>query len=74
MVFLNRIYTRSGDRGETSLGDGQRIPKTATRIVAYGGVDELNTVLGVVLLVRDLSEETAATATHDSKRPVRSRC
>ena len=49
MVYLNRIYTRSGDAGETSLGDGQRVPKTHPRIAAYGGVDELNCVLGIAL-------------------------
>lgn len=49
MVYLNRIYTRTGDSGETGLGDGTRIPKTHPRIIAYGGVDELNSVLGVVL-------------------------
>ena len=35
MVYLDRIYTRSGDAGETSLGDGSRVPKTSLRIVAY---------------------------------------
>jgi cob(I)alamin adenosyltransferase len=49
MVYLNRIYTKSGDGGETSLGDGRRVPKTDRRIVAYGGVDELNAVLGVAI-------------------------
>lgn len=49
MVYLNRIYTKSGDKGETSLGDGSRLPKTHPRIVAYGGVDELNSVLGVAV-------------------------
>ncbi|GIX04105.1 MAG: cob(I)yrinic acid a,c-diamide adenosyltransferase [Planctomycetaceae bacterium] len=49
MVYLHRIYTRSGDTGETSLGDGSRVPKTHPRIAAYGGVDELNSVLGMVL-------------------------
>jgi cob(I)alamin adenosyltransferase len=48
MVYLHRIYTKTGDAGETSLGDGRRVPKTDRRIVAYGGVDELNSVLGVV--------------------------
>ena len=42
MVYLDRIYTKSGDTGETSLGDGSRVPKTHPRIMAYGGVDELN--------------------------------
>lgn len=49
MVYLNRIYTKTGDAGETSLGDGTRVPKTHRRIRAYGGVDELNSVLGVAL-------------------------
>lgn len=49
MVYLNRIYTKSGDDGTTSLGDGTRVPKTHPRIAAYGGVDELNAVLGMVL-------------------------
>lgn len=49
MVYLNRIYTKSGDGGDTSLGDGVRVPKTHPRIVAYGGVDELNAVLGVTI-------------------------
>ena len=50
MVHLNRIYTKSGDQGETSLGNGNRVPKTSTRIVAYGGTDELNSIIGLVLL------------------------
>ncbi len=54
MVKLDRIYTRGGDRGTTSLGDGTRVSKTDPRIMAYGTVDELNTVLGVVLLQRGL--------------------
>jgi len=49
MVYLNRIYTRSGDTGETGLGDGSRVPKTHPRIAAYGSVDELNSVLGVAI-------------------------
>jgi cob(I)alamin adenosyltransferase len=49
MVYLNRIYTKTGDDGETSLGDGSRIAKTHPRISAYGTVDELNAVLGLAL-------------------------
>ncbi|MDY3552490.1 cob(I)yrinic acid a,c-diamide adenosyltransferase [Gemmata sp. JC717] len=48
MVFLNRIYTKSGDAGETGLGDGSRVPKDAARVAAYGEVDELNAVLGLL--------------------------
>lgn len=49
MVYLDRLYTRSGDAGETGLGDGTRVPKTHPRIVALGAIDELNASLGVVL-------------------------
>ena len=48
-VRLTRIYTRAGDAGETSLGDGSRVAKTDLRIEAYGTVDELNSVLGLAL-------------------------
>ena len=48
-VRLTRIYTRAGDRGETSLGDGSRVPKLDCRIGAFGSVDELNSQLGFVL-------------------------
>jgi cob(I)alamin adenosyltransferase len=48
-VHLTRIYTRGGDRGETSLGDGSRVPKLDCRIAAFGAVDELNSHLGLVL-------------------------
>lgn len=48
-VRLTRIYTRGGDEGETSLGDGSRVPKTDPRVGALGAVDELNSVLGWVL-------------------------
>src|SRR5205809_7997855 len=48
-VRLTRIYTRRGDGGETSLGDGSRVPKTDPRVVAYGVVDELNSQLGLAL-------------------------
>jgi cob(I)alamin adenosyltransferase len=49
MVYLDRIYTKSGDEGKTSLGDGRRVPKTDARIAAYGGVDELNSVIGLAV-------------------------
>ena len=48
-VRLTRIYTRTGDAGETSLGDGSRVPKTDPRIAAVGAVEELNAQLGLVL-------------------------
>jgi cob(I)alamin adenosyltransferase len=48
-VRLTRIYTRGGDRGDTSLGDGSRTSKLDCRIAAFGTVDELNAAVGVVL-------------------------
>lgn len=48
MVYLSRIYTKSGDRGDTGLGDGQRVVKDHPRVEAFGQVDELNAVLGLV--------------------------
>jgi cob(I)alamin adenosyltransferase len=48
-VRLTRIYTRGGDAGETSLGDGSRVAKLDCRIAAFGTVDELNSLIGVVL-------------------------
>ena len=48
-VRLTKIYTRGGDAGETSLGDGSRVSKLDSRLGAYGAVDELNAALGVVL-------------------------
>ena len=50
MVVLNRIYTRTGDKGETALGSGQRLSKAHLRIQAYGTVDETNATLGVARL------------------------
>ncbi|HET9067430.1 MAG TPA: cob(I)yrinic acid a,c-diamide adenosyltransferase [Amaricoccus sp.] len=50
MVVLNRIYTRTGDKGETALGDGTRVAKDGLRVTAYGTVDELNSTLGLARL------------------------
>jgi cob(I)alamin adenosyltransferase len=47
-IRLNRIYTRTGDKGMTGLVGGKRVPKTSTRIEAYGTVDELNSTIGLV--------------------------
>ena len=49
MVRLNKIYTRTGDSGETGLVDGSRLPKSAPRMAAIGDVDELNSAIGVAL-------------------------
>jgi cob(I)alamin adenosyltransferase len=48
-VRLDRIYTRAGDAGQTSLGDGTRVAKSDARIEAYGTVDELNSLIGLAL-------------------------
>ncbi len=50
MVTLNRIYTKTGDRGETALGDGTRLPKHALRIAAFGTIDEANAAIGLARL------------------------
>lgn len=50
MVTLTKIYTRGGDAGETSLGDGSRRPKYDPRVASYGTVDEANAILGLVRL------------------------
>lgn len=50
MVKLNKIYTKTGDKGETGLGDGSRVPKHSPRVAAYGTVDETNAVLGLARL------------------------
>ncbi len=48
MVRITKVYTKTGDRGETGLVGGKRIPKTHSRIEAYGTIDELMSVLGIV--------------------------
>ncbi len=49
MVYLSRIYTKTGDQGDTALGDGSRVPKNHPRVTAYGSIDELNSILGLLL-------------------------
>ena len=50
MVTINRVVTRGGDGGQTSLGDGARVPKDDVRVEAYGTVDEANAALGLLRL------------------------
>jgi cob(I)alamin adenosyltransferase len=50
MVTLNKIYTKTGDSGQTGLGDGSRISKSARRIIAIGAVDETNAAIGIARL------------------------
>ncbi|NKB45825.1 MAG: cob(I)yrinic acid a,c-diamide adenosyltransferase [Alphaproteobacteria bacterium] len=65
MVKLNKIYTRTGDKGETGLGDGTRLPKHAPRVSAYGEVDETNAVIGLAIVAinadKDLTTDLAPT-------------
>jgi cob(I)alamin adenosyltransferase len=56
-VRLTKIYTRGGDTGQTSLGDGSRVSKLDPRVAAYGAVDELNSHVGLVLAVEELDAE-----------------
>jgi cob(I)alamin adenosyltransferase len=53
MVQLTRIYTKSGDKGKTALGNGTRVPKNSVRVEAYGTVDETNAFIGVARLHAD---------------------
>ena len=63
MVRIDRVVTRGGDGGETSLGDGQRLPKDSPRIEAMGAVDEANAVIGMLRTqTRDLATEDAMLA------------
>jgi cob(I)alamin adenosyltransferase len=57
MVRLTRIYTRGGDKGETSLGDGSRVAKQASRVEAYGTVDEANAAIGLARLHADIESD-----------------
>lgn len=56
-LAINRVYTKSGDRGQTSLAGGQRVSKDSLRIEAYGAVDELNAFMGIA---RQTAEELVA--------------
>ena len=64
---LSKIYTRTGDAGETGLGDGSRVPKDSLRVQALGEIDELNSVLGLLLAEELPADLRAALSTvqHD---------
>ncbi|HET9018925.1 MAG TPA: cob(I)yrinic acid a,c-diamide adenosyltransferase [Acetobacteraceae bacterium] len=63
MVRIDRVVTRGGDAGETSLGDGTRVKKCATRVEASGGIDEANAAIGVLrVLAREDAEADAMLA------------
>src|SRR5215472_11831024 len=56
---LDKIYTRTGDEGKTSLGDGARLPKFHPRVTAYGSIDEANSTIGIANL--HISDEEVLT-------------
>lgn len=58
MVVLNKIYTKTGDAGDTALGTGERVPKFQLRIASYGTVDEANSSIGVARLHVGVGQET----------------
>jgi cob(I)alamin adenosyltransferase len=58
-IALNRIYTKRGDAGETSLVGGQRVPKDVLRIESYGTIDELNAFLGVAVVTAQRDSRVA---------------
>ena len=63
MVRIDRVVTRGGDAGETSLGDGTRVKKCATRVEAFGSIDEANAAIGVLrVLAREDAEVDAMLA------------
>src|SRR5262249_56057612 len=64
MVTLNRIYTRSGDDGTTSLGTNERRKKYDLRVAAYGSLDEVNAVIGVARLHTIKNREFDAVLAH----------
>ncbi len=57
---ITKVYTRQGDNGTTRLGSGQEVAKDSTRIQAYGTVDELNSVVGIVISFEPIAEVKAA--------------
>ncbi len=60
-ISITRVYTRLGDKGETALVGGKRVPKDSPRIVAYGTIDELNAIVGIV---RTFNEERLGEGEH----------
>ena len=59
MVRITRVYTRTGDKGDTALVGGRRVPKDSPRIEAYGTIDELNSIIGLVRAFNDEKSHNA---------------
>lgn len=64
-IRITKVYTRTGDKGETALVGGRRVPKDDPRIESYGTIDELNAVLGLVRSCNDAAKPSPATARLD---------
>ena len=60
MVRITRVYTRTGDKGDTALVGGRRVPKDSPRIEAYGTIDELNSIIGLARAFNDESRNAKA--------------
>ena len=60
-IRITKVYTRTGDKGETALVGGRRVPKDDPRIESYGTIDELNAILGLVRACNDAAKPSAAT-------------
>ena len=60
MVKINKVYTRTGDRGDTGLVDGSRVPKDSLRVEAYGTLDEMNAALGLARVWNERGRRTKA--------------
>lgn len=66
MVVLNKIYTKTGDAGETALGNGSRVAKHSMRVTAYGTTDELNSIVGLARLhASDVMDERLSLIQND---------
>ena len=65
MVVLSKIYTRTGDTGQTALGNGDRVPKFDLRVAAYGTVDETNATLGMARLHGGALDDSLARVSND---------
>ncbi len=65
MVVLSKIYTKTGDKGETGLGNGDRVPKYALRVSSYGTVDEVNATVGMARLHGGDMNEALARISND---------
>ncbi len=65
MVVLSKIYTKTGDAGETALGNGDRVPKYSLRVASYGTVDEVNATVGMARLNGGDMNEALARISND---------